>query len=323
MTGASDAKKNRICAVVLNYFGSEKTRECLRSLSAEPLDRLYLVDNSADESEAGKLSAMLGDSVFATVRFPIDLLLNDKNLGFGAAMNAVLRADRDSYRHDYYLLMNNDALATPGLVPGLLAAAAEDPNRALIAPRVRWAGRDIRYFWYHRYLGHVSVGALPGSFPYLSGCCLLVDAGIAQDGRLFDEDFFMYGEDAELTARVSRAGRSMICADHLLAIHEGSGSSSRGSLFYEYHVARGHVLLSSKIAGEPWKRALCVLGRAAYLPARAIIRSVRYRSGVPLRALGLASTGRTIAPPANGAGTEVDTKPKQSSPSNRIDTTRP
>jgi len=43
------------CAIVLNYFGAEKTEKCLQSLFDQAVDTIYLVDNSASEAETHKL----------------------------------------------------------------------------------------------------------------------------------------------------------------------------------------------------------------------------------------------------------------------------
>jgi N-acetylglucosaminyl-diphospho-decaprenol L-rhamnosyltransferase len=298
ITGASGL----LCTIVINYYGAYKTERCLASLFGQAIDTLVLVDNSADEDERHRLEAILSSLKDRRCRFIIKTRFNDTNLGFGKAINQVIRDDQKSTGgHDYYLLINNDAEATPGLVAGLMRAAATHPNAALVSPHIRWGDGDLGYYWYQPFLGHVSRLPWLGSFSYLSGCCLLVDAELAPNGALFDEDFFMYGEDIDLTARAVRAGRAIVCVDDLLVIHEGSGSSRHGGLFYEYHVARGHVLLAGKLADHRATRILFTAGRALYLTARAMVRSLRYRRGTPIRALLLAWTGRAVNTPLESA----------------------
>jgi GT2 family glycosyltransferase len=106
---------------------------------------------------------------------------------------------------------------------------------------------------------------------------------------LFDEDFFMYGEDAELSYRLTQQGWHIHCADQLLALHEGSGSSGSGTAFYEYHTARGHLLQSAKLQGARPTFARH-LGRVLYLPTRAVLRSIRAGTFVPMTALYRAAT---------------------------------
>lgn len=278
---------------MLNYFGADKTRKCLESLACEDLASLILVDNSACDEERAKIAAMLCEVSTSGVRFPMRPLYNDENLGFGKGINRAIAMDHAANGgHDYYLLINNDAEATPGLVAELVSAAVLDQRILLLAPRIRWGGEVLGYYWYQPLLGEVSRAPLPGSFAYLSGCCLLVSASLLEsNGRLFDEAFFMYGEDVELTARALRTGGRIACIDHLLAIHEGTGSSSQGKPFYEYHVARGHILLARMLAQNPRQRTLMLLGRMIFLTARAFLRALRYRTTVPLRALTAAWKG--------------------------------
>ncbi|MBW1831668.1 MAG: hypothetical protein JRJ10_08205 [Deltaproteobacteria bacterium] len=113
---------------------------------------------------------------------------------------------------------------------------------------------------------------------------VVVDA----DGRLFDEDFFMYGEDVLLTWKARQRGFEVVCADAVTVEHEGSASAPHGDYFYEYHVTRGHWILGRKLYGDLWDRASTRLCRYVYLVIRAVLRSLRFRNLVAFRALRLA-----------------------------------
>jgi GT2 family glycosyltransferase len=125
----------------------------------------------------------------------------------------------------------------------------------------------------------------PLSFPYLSGCCLLFRRSLVENEPLFDEDFFMYGEDVYLSWRIQKTGKAITCTDDVTIIHEGTGSSNHGDLFYEYHVARGHILLALKTCEHHYDLPLFMLGRILYLSTRALIRSLRYFNLTPFVAL--------------------------------------
>ena len=273
-----------VCAIVINYFGCEKTERCLKSLRGQQLAKLVLIDNSADTQEQAKLRQLVAD-VGPSLGFPVEPRNNTQNLGFGRAVNAGIQQDiRSTGGHLHYLLLNNDAEATPGLVSGLMQAIAADPTRLLVSPRIQWGPESVCYHYYQPYLGHVTTSPFPGSFRYLSGCCLLVDSRALVDERLFDEDFFMYGEDAELSYRLSQRGWRIYCADHLLAKHEGSGSSGSGTALYEYYTARSHLQMARKQPGLVPK-LLAYAGRSAYLPARAALRAARQSRATPITRL--------------------------------------
>ena len=141
----------------------------------------------------------------------------------------------------------------------------------------------IAGYWYHRFSGLIFSHTAIGTFPYLTGCCLLVDRRIVDEG-LFDEDFFMYGEDVELSWRLRLSGWETACVSQARVLHEGTGSSHHGGLFYEHHVARGHLLLAKKLAKHRWEVPCLYLGSLLTLSARAVLRAIRFQSFVPISA---------------------------------------
>lgn len=275
-----------ICAIVINYFGADKTAKCLRSIANEPIKTMILIDNSACARQRDTLVILKDELESANCSYNIRLIFHQRNLGFGRAINRAILSDVSSGSgHDYYLLLNNDTVATTPFVACLVRAFAENPTLALAAPQIHWGDRNLTYYWYQPFFGSVATKPSLGAFCYLSGCCLLVDASVVNDGRLFDEDFFMYGEDAELSFRVKKLGRTIACLKETLIFHEGSGSSQQGGMFYEYHIVCGHLMLAHKLANGPIWRFIFVIGRIVYLPARALIRCIRFRQVTPIKAL--------------------------------------
>ena len=274
------------CAIVLNYFGAQKTKMCLKSLVGQAVDTIYIVDNSASQIEADMLSRLV-EEMSATHKSPlIRLLFNGDNLGFGKAMNSALRNDIENYGgHDFYILLNNDAQATPDMVKRLLATMQQEEDISLIAPKILSGLGETCFFWYNRLFGFITMEKRLLSFPFLTGCCLLFRRSLIENEPLFDEDFFMYGEDAFLAWRLQSKGRKIYCTDDIHIVHEGTGSSSHGSFFYEYYVARGHILLALKTWERFYVLPLFIMGRILYLSTRSILRSLRYKSIAPILAL--------------------------------------
>jgi len=198
-------------------------------------------------------------------------------------VNQALRWLEKNQPHRYYLLINNDAEATPGMLIKLLKFMQENDKTALTAPMIDLRQKQMAYSWYHRFTGLTFSHQIIGAFQYLTGCCLLVDQRIVSKG-LFDEDFFMYGEDVELCWRLRLSSWDTACVSEALAIHEGTGSSHHGGFFYEYHVARGHLLLARKLTRHQWEIPFLYSGKLLILTVRAILRSIRFRSLVPIKA---------------------------------------
>jgi GT2 family glycosyltransferase len=187
------------------------------------------------------------------------------------------------------LLINNDAVAGPSLVSGLLKKLKENPAAALVAPRiVSTSGAGEYGFWYHRYLGLLLSHPRKLCFRYLTGCCLLFKRELVESHGLFDEAFFMYCEDAELGWRLAREDRKMICAADVFVRHDLGPSARKAGLFYEYHMARGHMLLGLRTWIHPMEIPLILMAKSFALGCRAICRCFRYRTFLPLAAFFLA-----------------------------------
>ncbi len=279
--------KDTVCAIVLDYRAAEKTQKCLLSLKNQGLNTVYVLDNSESECHTNRLRRLIHEIPVGAVDYQIEIVSAGENLGFGKGVNFVLAYDRNSLApHDYYLLLNNDAVAGPSLVNGLLRALKATPRAALAAPRIvsNVPGREFG-IWYHRYLGLLL--SQPGKcrFHYFTGCCLLFRKDLVNGTGLFDESFFMYGEDVELGWRLTRQGKKMVCAEGVYVEHEYGPSVDRTSFFYEYHMARGHLLLSWKTWKHPFEIPFLLLFKFIGLAGRALIRTIRTRHLVPFGAL--------------------------------------
>lgn len=279
-----------VCAIILDYFGADKTEKCLMSLASQGIKTIYLLDNSGSHSISEKLTSAVARVLATGVDFKVEILSVGANLGFSKGVNFVLAHDRRSgSSHDYYLLLNNDAVAGPSLVTGLMAALKQNPGAVIVGPRVISNGKIGECgAWYHRYLGLLLSRSRRFCFHYLSGCCLFFRQDLVRDNGLFDEAFFMYGEDAELGWRLARAGRQIVCATEVFVKHEAGSSSNKTGLFYEYHIARGHVLLGLRTWVHPVEIPLIMLAKFFALASRAIVRCFRHRSLVPFAAFFLA-----------------------------------
>ena len=267
-------------AVTIHFRKPELTARCIDSLLADGWSPVLVWDNSADggASLQGLQARHAGDTrvLFSGT---------GQNLGFGRGMNAALAMLGEHGRHAEVLLVNNDAQVLPGMHAALLhEAAAVDDESALIAPHIHQDGQDHGWLYYQPWLALVTRSPLPGSFAYLSGCCLLV---VRPDNAkpLFDENFFMYGEDVELSWRFERQGGRLVLLKQAWIEHEGSGSSGQASEAYERFLVRSHWLLVLKLSANPWARMGMRTLRVCTLSARAGLRAVRFRSWIPLRAL--------------------------------------
>ena len=268
-----------IAAVILEYRCPARTLSCVGSLLASGVSRVLVLDNSDDDGASlGTLSAALdGDT-------RILIQSSGSNLGFAAGVNRALGILRTEGWAGRVLLVNNDAEVLPDAVDALDRTLDAHPLAAMAYPTIEHAGRALTLTYYHPWTGRLSHAYSATGIPYVSGCCVLLASDQVREG-LFDETFFMYGEDVELSARLSREGRTVVHAANAHVVHEGSAGSGVTTLFYETHMVAAHVILAHRLAESRARRAIYLIGRAIFLSLRAGGRAVRHRSVTPLRGL--------------------------------------
>jgi GT2 family glycosyltransferase len=149
-----------------------------------------------------------------------------KNLGYGAAHNIAIR---ESIYDDipFHLVINSDIVLPEGGLDDMLRFLSRNPEVGAMMPKVIYPNGEIQYLckllptpfdvfgrrflpkrWIkkrnYRYEMRASGYDQMMNIPYLSGCCMLLRTKAVQQARLFDERFFMYPEDMDLTRRIHR-----------------------------------------------------------------------------------------------------------------------
>lgn len=300
--------------LVLHFRHAEHTAACIYSLSREDVAHVMVVDNSED---CGASLQMLLERIDA---YAIDVSIYEpgRNLGFAAGVNRGLAKIRARHGRACVLLINNDARLQRNAHARLRRALSD--KSGLAVPRIRYGkGRYIDSMFYQRASGLLLRHHWPGSYEHFSGCCMLLRPDLAL-GPLFDEDFFFYGEDAELGWRLQRDRVSQRKVPEAVVEHDASTGSRNGSLFYEYHMVRAHWLLARKLASSRFEWAFNLSGRVIFLPLRAVLRSIRQRSMTPVQG-GLMATMdalrgecRPLTPPAGSQPNDGDEKTRLHSP---------
>lgn len=272
-------------AIVLNHFGADDTIACVHSLLLQGLDSIHVLENSPDEREFQSLSeAFRGYS-------NVILMRTDKNLGFSRGVNSILKSiGGDPGR--FFLLVNNDTVIPEGTLT-LLRDTLISREWAFAAPVIQ-CYPEVSKLWskgsyYNKFLGLISttpVKFLPGNHYYVTGCCLLIRGEVFRQIGLFDESFFVYGEDIEFCFRASQSGLRFGTAPEVRIFHKASRSSVMNSPFYEYHMNRAHLLLCDRLASNGYELTLSLLIKMANLLVRALLRFTRFHNDNALRAYG-------------------------------------
>lgn len=190
-------------------------RACLASLDPGVVETVYIVDNGREE----RLRLLASEYAFAEY-IPLG------NPGFGAAHNVAIRKAMDRGA-DYHLVLNSDVRFDPGVLPRLVSVMDARPEIGQLQPRIVYPDGTLqstarllptpwdvfgRRFLPRRLFGrrndrytlaHLDP-AVEWNIPYHQGSFMLLRVEALREAGLFDERFFMYPEDIDLTRRIHR-----------------------------------------------------------------------------------------------------------------------
>jgi N-acetylglucosaminyl-diphospho-decaprenol L-rhamnosyltransferase len=254
--------------------------DLVTELKAFPGSRIVVVDNASSDGTAAAIESAFPD-------LALDAL--PTNLGFGAAVNRGVRR----FDTRWLLLVNPDARIDPGSVATLVDVARTRPGHGMYGGRFVDIGRTTaedsvavlpsiaqllgyacgaaavgRRLGWHSSPRHVAATATqPTPVDALPGTFLLIEADAWREVGGFDERYFMYGEDLDLSMRMTKTGRQPLYVPAASIQHAGGASSSSG--------AKEVLKLTS----------LVTLMRAQWSPSQARLGELLLLAGVGLRRL--------------------------------------
>ena len=229
--------------VTVTYNSNAVIDAFLGSVRADAGDELEIVvaDNGTENIE--ELRAIARQHGARLLELP-------ENVGYGAGMNAGVRALDASYR--YVLLSNPDVRVGAGAVHELVRILDTEPLAAAAGPRILnedgtvypsarrlpslrtgvghsllepiWAGNP----WTRRYHHEEDYSAVR-SAGWLSGACLMVRRSAFDAMGGFDDGYFMYFEDVDLGLRIGRSGWKSLYDPGASVTHTGGHSTAQVS----------------------------------------------------------------------------------------------
>jgi GT2 family glycosyltransferase len=242
-----------ISAAVVNYETRADLRACLSALQGDEWSEIVVVDNASTDGSAAMVEA----------EFPqAKLIRNEENLGFGAAANQALR----TCSSEYVLLLNGDTQPDAGAGGALAAYLAGHPRAAIVGPRLLNVDGTLQPSCFpfltpwraalvmsglnavvaavpplaHRHLP-TTPHDRPRIVPWVKGAAVAVRRAAVVGAGGFDERFFMYGEEAELSYRLREIGWETHFAPVASVVHREHASTPGGRAQVQLHVCRGLV----------------------------------------------------------------------------------
>ena len=273
----------KLSVIIVNYKVKHYLEQCLRSVAEASRGiavEVIVVDNASGD----------GSVEYLRERFPdVTIIASEENLGFARANNLAIRNSRGQY----VLLLNPDTIvaeetfrdfitfmdSTPDAggcgaymlhtdgsfapesrrgLPTPFVAFCKMSGLASLFPKSRTFGR-----YYMRYLNENEVNRIE----IMSGAFMFLRRDALDKAGLLDEDFFMYGEDIDLSYRILKAGYNNYFLPSRILHYKGESTVKSSyryvhtfyramELFFNKHYAHYSILLSLPIKLAIWGRAM-------------------------------------------------------------------
>jgi rhamnosyltransferase len=195
---------SQVVAVIVTYQPDSGVLACVRALQSQ-VARILFVDNGSDEASWTRLRALESDGV--------ELISLRRNRGVGAAHNVgIERARRIGATH--VLLMDQDSIPEPDMVPRMLAAErrllARGEKVAALGPVYRdpRLGKSWPFFRMARFgvRGHACAGENEMRCDFLISSGTLIPLSVVERVGPVNEGYFLEHVDTEWSLRARFAG---------------------------------------------------------------------------------------------------------------------
>lgn len=231
----------------LKHIGQSLTalQHDLESVGGDKREIIVFDNNSNDMTVA-----------YIAEKFPnVQLIKSPKNVGFGKAVNLAAKQAAG----DYLFLANPDMILDNGALERLLKTFDDYPDVAGVSGRMRYPDGSFqatcrklptmynmflsRGSWFSRFFkkSNYTLDDFESisSVPAVAGTCFLIRKKIFDQVSGFDERFFMFMEDTDLSLRLNQTGKRLYFNPHAGAVHYwGEGSqSSRSQRLYHHHLS--------------------------------------------------------------------------------------
>lgn len=232
---------SKTAIIVPNWNGLDWLAECLDSLAAQTqAHTAVVVDNGSTD----------GSKELVRAKYPdVHLIELDRNYGFVGGVNSGIEYAL-AQQADFVALFNNDAVAEPDWLANLLHAAKDHPEAGIITSKIcHFAGNkldstgDFYSDWglpFPRGRDEIDTGQYDDQleiFAGSGGASLYRVELLRQIGR-FDQRFFAYYEDVDISFRAQLAGWKVRYEPTAVVRHRIGGTSGKHPGFGRYHTVK-------------------------------------------------------------------------------------
>lgn len=215
----------KVSIIFPTFNGWQDTMDCLESIKglnypASKLEVIVIDNGSSDKTlkEIPNYKLQITSYKF---------LKNEKNLGFAKAVNKGIKEAKG----DYFLITNNDVIFDKDYLKNLIEFSLANPIAGIVGGKVYYKKPKNTVAFggakFDFYTGILKPNKTPNQISetdWVSGCNLLVSRKTLEEIGLFDEKFFFYFEDLDLSLRAKKTGYKVLYYPKAIMYH-GEGAS--------------------------------------------------------------------------------------------------
>ncbi|MFC2709845.1 MAG: glycosyltransferase family 2 protein [Candidatus Saccharibacteria bacterium] len=226
---------NSLAIIVLNWNGADDTLNCVESLQQQTLrPEIIIVDNNSSDDSVERFE----DHIKSQKKDAPILIKNSQNLGFAGGINTGLIYAKE-HNFEYIGVLNPDAIADKKWCRAIVDELSTHLDCGIatgIMQRRDGKTLDTTGDFYttwglpgprNRDESIENAPSKPGEVFGATGGGAIYRAAIFDDIDMFDEDFFMYYEDVDLSFRAQLAGWKVRFTPKAIAYHKVGASSKK------------------------------------------------------------------------------------------------
>ncbi len=272
----------KIFVVVPNWNGKDELKACLESLHAQTQSaQILVVENGSNDGSLEYIQENFNN---------VQLVINKTNLGFAGGVNSGIR-EAIASGAEYIALFNNDAVADKDWLKHLLKSLEQNSEVGITTCKLLSADKklidstgDQYTTWglpYPRGRGEITSNRYDSDTHIFgaSGGASLYRTKMFEEIGLFDEDFFAYFEDVDLSFRAQLAGWKVLYAPKAIVYHKIGATSGKIKGFTTYQTFKNYPLLFWK--NVPFPLMFKMLPRFTLVYVSIYISSLLKGRGLP------------------------------------------
>lgn len=250
---AGDTLARHTSVIIVTYNPGDYLKKCIESIvETEPEVEIIVVDNASSDEAAVQLQAD-----YPQVR----CIYNVTNTGFGAGNNL----GEQAANREFLVFLNPDSVALPGWLEAIVSPLA-DPSVGLVTPKVLVLQEPARINTAGLTVHLSGIGMCRGlgrdanelmkeeEVASISGVAFATRRDVFQTLKGFDEDFFLYVEDVDISVRTWLAGYRCLYTPSARILHDYQLSVDGKKSFL---VERGRYLMLLKTL--KWRSLIALL----------------------------------------------------------------